>query len=647
MKKLKRLLCTLLSVLLLTAAVPVTAAAAAETQTAIAGSNGDEYEGDKVYEGEETDDGEGDQPYQGDIQPGETLSIHNGRWVFFVPKKSGWYAFTSIGDHNTQAYLEWYNDKSEKFESIFDDNGGENRNFLIVFYCVAGQTYQLSAYSADSGDEDEFTVTVVESQPAASFSISDNCEQIRTASTVNLTLDTTPLYGYVGNITVTVSDPTVLSYQNSCALYGALEGLHPGTAEVTVTTDRGLTAKRTVTVVAPSLNEDTYKFSYPVNNEHECKGYFSFTPQESGFYEFEINTESTYHIEDRDYQKSSSWRSDETVENAQKCIGFPHIYYCEAGKTCIVSVAERDSIIRYDKEYEIIDGFRGIAKRLTQLSDALILNMDRPFVLQTESQEEMPLKAIPDDGLFDLVTWESSDEDIVSVENGMIYGNKAGTATVTATTLFGVKATCTVTVTDAKIIKGDGESAYGDNGTVIFVPKESGYFRINDDSRYEFNLCDDEGNVLTKSTVRQEGQRYADCEYYCEKGRTYYINAIGFDENDPFYTEVHRVKLRGDADNDGVVTINDVTMIQRYLAEFNIADKAWVECCGDVTGDDVVSINDVTAIQRYLTNIDTPYDIGEEIVTADPSPDDDNGHNGDDNGGYDNKDDYDIPFHWD
>ena len=65
--------------------------------------------------------------------------------------------------------------------------------------------------------------------------------------------------------------------------------------------------------------------------------------------------------------------------------------------------------------------------------------------------------------------------------------------------------------------------------------------------------------------------------------------------------------LLGDADDDGIVSIFDVTKIQRYLSgvpvpKFNAA-------AADVDGDDEVTIRDATFIQRAIAGIAIPYNI--------------------------------------
>ena len=69
--------------------------------------------------------------------------------------------------------------------------------------------------------------------------------------------------------------------------------------------------------------------------------------------------------------------------------------------------------------------------------------------------------------------------------------------------------------------------------------------------------------------------------------------------------------IRGDADGDGEVTINDATTIQRVLAEYDV--EGFNEAAADVEGNGL-NINDVTLIQLYLAGFDDQYHIGEAIL---------------------------------
>ena len=68
--------------------------------------------------------------------------------------------------------------------------------------------------------------------------------------------------------------------------------------------------------------------------------------------------------------------------------------------------------------------------------------------------------------------------------------------------------------------------------------------------------------------------------------------------------------VRGDANGDGVVNINDVTELQRILADHETDSKGAVKRSCDFDGKGL-DISDVTKIQRYLAEF-TPntYQIG-------------------------------------
>ena len=70
--------------------------------------------------------------------------------------------------------------------------------------------------------------------------------------------------------------------------------------------------------------------------------------------------------------------------------------------------------------------------------------------------------------------------------------------------------------------------------------------------------------------------------------------------------------LLGDTNQDGIVTISDVTAIQRVLAELeSFSDLQML--LADANQDGEVNITDATTIQRYLAEFDIPYPIGKPI----------------------------------
>ncbi len=67
--------------------------------------------------------------------------------------------------------------------------------------------------------------------------------------------------------------------------------------------------------------------------------------------------------------------------------------------------------------------------------------------------------------------------------------------------------------------------------------------------------------------------------------------------------------VRGDANGDGTVNINDVTVIQRILADLEQDTKGDVIRSCDLD-DNALDIADATNIQCYLAEFESPYHIG-------------------------------------
>ncbi len=65
-------------------------------------------------------------------------------------------------------------------------------------------------------------------------------------------------------------------------------------------------------------------------------------------------------------------------------------------------------------------------------------------------------------------------------------------------------------------------------------------------------------------------------------------------------------KIAGDANSDGKVNVNDVTSIQRHLAEVEILTE-YEMLMADVNGDKSVNVSDATMIQGYLAEYDIVF----------------------------------------
>lgn len=86
-----------------------------------------------------------------------------------------------------------------------------------------------------------------------------------------------------------------------------------------------------------------------------------------------------------------------------------------------------------------------------------------------------------------------------------------------------------------------------------------------------------------------------------------YAESNGFEFVD--LNTVEKEYYVGDADLDGVVTIKDVTAIQKYTARLTSLSDSSTKIA-DVDGNGILNINDATAIQKYLAGYNTYKHIG-------------------------------------
>ena len=83
-------------------------------------------------------------------------------------------------------------------------------------------------------------------------------------------------------------------------------------------------------------------------------------------------------------------------------------------------------------------------------------------------------------------------------------------------------------------------------------------------------------------------------------------------ENSYSYELLDGVML-GNVNRDSYVNINDVTRIQRHLAELQVLEGICLYSA-DINQDEAVDISDATALQMYLSEYNVPYPVGEVIT---------------------------------
>lgn len=107
----------------------------------------------------------------------------------------------------------------------------------------------------------------------------------------------------------------------------------------------------------------------------------------------------------------------------------------------------------------------------------------------------------------------------------------------------------------------------------------------------------------------------------CESGKSYFSFNGEFVDVKDFYTKymdddiggmlvikaitngTFDTKIKGDIDFNGEVDINDVTLMQKYIADITLNLSDDQKTNADFNGDGKINIADATAIQKYLANI--------------------------------------------
>ena len=130
---------------------------------------------------------------------------------------------------------------------------------------------------------------------------------------------------------------------------------------------------------------------------------------------------------------------------------------------------------------------------------------------------------------------------------------------------------------------------------------------------YSFAECDN----LTRVDIPASVVSIAPTAFYNDPNLTLgvWYGTAGYDyaieQNIP-YVLLDGVKL-GDVNGDDSVNINDVTTIQRHLAQLEQIEGIYLYAA-DANQDGTLDISDATSLQMYLAKYDIPYPIGEVMT---------------------------------
>ena len=282
-----------------------------------------------------------------------------------------------------------------------DDNG-------VVTGIKAG-TATITVTTVDGDFAATCTVTVL--QPVTGISLDKTSVTLNTTDTYSLIANVNPTDASNKSVTWNSSDAAIATVDDN----GVVTGIKVGTATITVTTvDGNFTATCAVTILQPVTGVHLDKTAVTLNTTDTYTLVATVDPIDAS-------------------NKSVTWNSSDaaiaTVDDNGVVTGI------KAG-TATITVTT-------------VDGDFAATCAVTVLQPVTGISLDKTSVtLNTTETYTLVATVDPVDASNKSVTWNSSDAAIATVDdNGVVTGIKAGTATITVTTVDGdFAATCAVTV---------------------------------------------------------------------------------------------------------------------------------------------------------------------------------------------------------
>jgi len=246
-------------------------------------------------------------------------------------------------------------------------------------------------------------------------SINQNDFSLDVGKTKRLTVKITPSNATDQKVSWSSNNPNIVTVNNN----GDVKGIAPGTATITVKTiSGGFTASVNVTVKKVQIIKETdIQLSIPKSSLYVGK---STTIQTKI-----LPANATY----KDLKWTSSNPNVATVSNGT-----------------IYGKGEGVATIKVTSHHGL---YKSFVVRVSSISVSGISLSDSNRKINIGEQYALIATITPSDATYKKVTWSSSDNSIISVnEKGVVTPHKVGRATITATSTNGKKASCAFTVTN-------------------------------------------------------------------------------------------------------------------------------------------------------------------------------------------------------
>ena len=473
----RKTLSVLLAVLLLCAAVPMGAVQAAAAE----GSLSAEGDYPKLTPGT---------PFEVNITAGGEKAI-----LAFTAAETGTYTFASSGDGDTIGVL--YD--SDMNEIASDDDSGEGNNFKITTALSAGGTFYLEAYYYSESKTGSFDVTAALLPDAQSVYVKNGSERYGVAE---------------------IDD------------YGFLTFMGFGTATITVTSAKGLTATCKAAAPQPetiAVNET----NTAVIDENGGAALFKFVAPETRAYRF-CSTGDWYTVGvlfDSDFsQLEYEWGEDGGNFNFTHKLTKSETYYI------LARMDSYNDTGSFSVTVDAVPAATSVSIRQAPQIDGYIGY--RPY---------LDVDFLPEGSQSESVTWSSDNASLVSVgSDGRLEMISAGSTKIHAVSENGLTAECTVTVHD-DIKLSEGVAA---NGKIYepyawsrfaFTPSVSGKYIFCSENSSETTHADLLDSDLDRLAYGQGTYGNPDftIKYDLEAGKTYYIKAgLSYSETGDLFVKV-------------------------------------------------------------------------------------------------------------
>lgn len=435
----------------------------------------------------------------------------------FTPTEDGTY-FINFSD------CEEVNNISKELYYDFDYCTSASGDALS-YEMFAGETYVLKIYNYTGS----ITATVVKAVPATGIEfITEPGISEYTGASVQLNARLVPGNALDEDVTFTSSNDNIASVynygndNNTKYCYVNLNAV--GTATITASTESGLSATYTLVVKPfPQLTLDVpFEFE-----ENESDDVAVFTPSQDGVYAFDFSDYSDY----TGFQKT-------LYEDTTYCTytySDKLTYNMQAGHTYRISASYPGS-------------FKVTVSQMVPAT-SMVFTTEPGFTDFPYTNTELTLKLLPANAIDEDVTFTSSNDNIVSVENTYYDGNNyetvcginlnaPGTAVITATSENGLTATYTVVVKSMPTLTLDTATRVtitnNEEQSYLFTPSQSGtyYFAVSNSSPV-YNLVHLNGR--TGGTYYNEFESYNSEPMVAqlEGGVTYVIDTYYDEYRDP------------------------------------------------------------------------------------------------------------------